>query len=94
MMRYRGDLAGMYFVTLSPTEDEPAQVRLVPMQVRHFQLSRASATDARWIWQMLNREGAQFGTAVSLNADNSLTVRAAGTHSHATGLPKNHQNGE
>ncbi len=72
--RYRGDLAGMYFVTLSPTEDEPAQVRLVPMQVRHFQLSRASATDARWIWQMLNREGAQFGTAVSLNADNSLTV--------------------
>ncbi len=96
---FRPDLAAMYFVTLTPTGSGLARVCLVPMQVRHFRLNRASATDARWLWQVLNREGARFGTEVSLNADNSLTARPSDAHSHA-GLPshslvsKNCQNGE
>lgn len=72
---FRPNLAAMYFVTLASAGSEPAQVCLVPMQVRHFRLDRTSATDVRWIWQLLNREGARFGTELSLNADNSLTVR-------------------
>ncbi len=96
--RYRGDLAAMYFVTLAPIGTQPAQVRIVPMQVTRFRLNHATATDARWMWQMLNREGERFGTEISLNTDNSLTVQLSGAPSPATppadSLPKNLQNGE
>ncbi|OHB66164.1 MAG: hypothetical protein A2Y76_07240 [Planctomycetes bacterium RBG_13_60_9] len=51
------------------------EVRLIPLQVRHFRLNRASATDARWLHRMLNRESTPFGTMISLSADNSLTVQ-------------------
>lgn len=71
---FRSDLAAMYFVTLPPERTQPAQVRLVPMQVRHFRLNRVSATDAQWLYRLLNREAAPFNTEVRLNPDNSLTV--------------------
>lgn len=72
---FRGDLAVMYFIKLDLSQDRLVELRLVPMQVRHFRLNRASATDAQWLHQMLNRECVPFGTQVSLQADNSLTIR-------------------
>jgi poly-gamma-glutamate synthesis protein (capsule biosynthesis protein) len=78
--QFRGDLAAMYFVTLVPggcEEARPARMRLALLQARQFRLRRVCATDAHWTWQMLQREGARFGTEVLLNDDNSLTVRSA-----------------
>ena len=72
---YRGDLAVMYLVKLAPAQGPLVELRLIPMQVRHLRLNRASAADAQWLRQMLNREGAPFGTKVALNGDNSLIVR-------------------
>lgn len=78
--QFRGDLAAMYFVTLAAEGCEgarSAEVRLVPLQARQFRLRRVCATDARWIWRILEKECARFGTEVLLNDDNSLTVRPA-----------------
>lgn len=75
--RFRGDLATMYFVTLATEGARPAQMCLVPLQVRQFRLRRVSAADARWLWGLLNRESAPFGTEALLNDDNSLTIRPA-----------------
>jgi len=72
---FRGDLAIMYFIRLDVSSGAWIDLRLVPMQIRRFQLRRASAADAQWVHRMLNREGTRFGTEVSLNQDHSLSVR-------------------
>jgi poly-gamma-glutamate capsule biosynthesis protein CapA/YwtB (metallophosphatase superfamily) len=71
---FRSDLALMYFLRLDPSRGSLVDFRLVPMQVRRFQLRRAAPADVQWVRQTLQRESARFGTAVSLNPDNSLSV--------------------
>ena len=72
---FRGDLAIMYFIRLDPSRGGLGDLRLVPMQVRRFRLRRASPTDVHWVQRTLHREGTPFGTEVSLDPDNSLSVR-------------------
>ena len=54
---------------------ELAGLQMVPMQVRRLQLNRASAADARWLMDTLNREGRQFGTRVEMGEGDTLTLR-------------------
>ena len=68
---FRGDLTLMYLIELEPDTGELIAVRLVPMQMRRFQLQRASAADARWLCNLLNELGKQFGTGARLEEDNS-----------------------
>jgi poly-gamma-glutamate synthesis protein (capsule biosynthesis protein) len=71
---YRGDLALMYLVELDSDNGELIAARLVPMRMRCFQLQRASAVDARWLCNLLNELGKQFGTGARLEEDNSLML--------------------
>jgi poly-gamma-glutamate capsule biosynthesis protein CapA/YwtB (metallophosphatase superfamily) len=71
---FRGDLALMYLVELDSDSGELIAARLVPMQMLRFQLQRASAADARWLCDLLNKLGAKFNTRVKLQSDNSLTL--------------------
>jgi len=71
---FRSDLTLMYF----PMHDGLGQLldmRLVPMQVRRFRLSRPSAEDAHWLHDLLDDLGAPFGTAVQILADNSMALK-------------------
>ncbi len=72
---FRGDLALMYFIRLDSESGALVDLRLVPLQVRQFQLRRAAPADVQWVQQTLHRESARFGAEVSLNPDNSLSVR-------------------
>jgi len=76
---YQGDLAVMYFIQLDPSSGGLIDLRLVPMQVRRFRLRRALPADVQWLQRTLHREGTPFGTEVSLNPDNSLSVRPRGS---------------
>jgi poly-gamma-glutamate synthesis protein (capsule biosynthesis protein) len=69
---YRGDLSLMYFVTLDPLSGELLQLELVPTQIRNFRVNYATATDARWLTDMLNREGKRLDTQFSLDMDNRI----------------------
>lgn len=71
---FRGDLALMYLVELDSDSGELIVARLVPMQMRRFQLQRASATAARWLCDLLNNLGAKFNARVKLQNDNSLML--------------------
>ncbi len=71
---FRGDLALMYFVELDPSNGKLISARLVPMQMRRFRLERASAADAKWLCDLLNKLGAKFNTRVKLQSDNSLVL--------------------
>ena len=63
---FRGDLALMYFVELDSQTGQLVSARLVPMQMRRFQLKHASAADARSLCDLVNKLGTQFGTSVRL----------------------------
>src|SRR5262249_6917005 len=71
---FRGDLALMYFVELDSHSGELITARLVPMQMRRFRLERASAADAKWVCNLLNELSGAFGTAATLDQDNSLIL--------------------
>ena len=71
---FRGDLALMYLVELDSGSGELIAARLVPMQMRRFRLERASAADAKWLCNLLNELGKRFGTAATLQEDNSLML--------------------
>jgi poly-gamma-glutamate synthesis protein (capsule biosynthesis protein) len=72
---YRGDLSLMYFVTLNSTSGELVRLELVPTQIRNFRVNHATQADARWMTDMLNREGEQLATQFSLHSDNSIHLK-------------------
>ena len=71
---YRDDLVLMYFPTLAGTSGKLISLRIVPLQLRRFQLRRPSRKDAEWLGDTLTREGAAFGTATKLQADHTLLL--------------------
>ncbi|HKQ78952.1 MAG TPA: CapA family protein [Blastocatellia bacterium] len=73
--QFRGDLSLMYLVKIDPRQGRLLELRLIPMQLRRFRLNSASATDAHWLRDLLNRLGAPFATQVRMENDYSLTLR-------------------
>jgi poly-gamma-glutamate capsule biosynthesis protein CapA/YwtB (metallophosphatase superfamily) len=71
---FRSDLALMYLARFDAEHNRLIELRLVPFQSRQFRLQRASADDAAWLRDILNRLGAPFGTRVRLE-DNSLILQ-------------------
>jgi poly-gamma-glutamate synthesis protein (capsule biosynthesis protein) len=72
---FRGDLALMYLVELDSDSGELIAARLVPMQMRRFRLERVSASDAKWLCNLLNEHGGQFGTIARLEEDETLMLQ-------------------
>lgn len=74
--KYRGDLALMYLVSMSPVSRELRRVEMIPLQMRRFQLKRATKRDARWLRDVLVREGRALGTTAELGEDDRLTLHS------------------
>ena len=58
---YRDDLVSMYFPNLDARTGELVRLRMVPLQIFHFSLRRASAADAAWLSKVITRESGEFG---------------------------------
>jgi poly-gamma-glutamate capsule biosynthesis protein CapA/YwtB (metallophosphatase superfamily) len=71
---FRGDLALMYLVELDLQNGELLSVRLVPMHMRRFRLERTTASDTKWLCNLLNDLGKAFGTSARLEKDGSLML--------------------
>jgi len=69
---YRGDLALMYFPTIDRTTGRLVRLEMAPLQMKRFQLHRATRKDAAWLRDTLAREGRKLGTTVTLTEDNTL----------------------
>ena len=52
-------------------------------QIRHFRANRARGEDARWLAELLSREGRAFGTRVELQPDGTLALRWGGDRADA-----------
>ncbi|NNL07169.1 MAG: poly-gamma-glutamate biosynthesis protein, partial [Gammaproteobacteria bacterium] len=72
--QYRGDLALMYFASIDPGTGRLVNLQMTPMQIRKLRINHAGRSDAVWLKKMLNREGRQFNTRVTLNADNRIML--------------------
>jgi poly-gamma-glutamate synthesis protein (capsule biosynthesis protein) len=73
--QFRDDLVLMYFLSLAPSTGMLVGCRMIPLQIRNFRLNRTSGQDARWLRDVLNREGEALGTSVELGKDNALALR-------------------
>ena len=72
--KYRDDLTLMYFLSLEPASGRLIELRMAPMQIKRFQAMQASVRDKKWLMQLLNREGKQFGTRVQTDQDGLLNL--------------------
>jgi poly-gamma-glutamate synthesis protein (capsule biosynthesis protein) len=71
---YRPDLVLMYFVNLDPVSGDLVRLQMTPLQIKQFQLHRASEPDRQWVKDVLNRESRRFGVSVALNPDGTLIL--------------------
>ncbi len=72
--KYRDDLVLLYFPSLAPDSGALLRCEMVPLQIRNFRLHRASPEDARWLRDLLNREGAALGTGIEPREDGGLVL--------------------
>jgi len=73
--RFRDDLVLMYLPTVGPPDGALRGLRCVPFQIRRFRLHRASSEDARWLSEVLSREGEEYDTRRDDDSDDSLVLK-------------------
>jgi poly-gamma-glutamate capsule biosynthesis protein CapA/YwtB (metallophosphatase superfamily) len=77
--QFRGDLALLYFASVDPFDGRLLRLDMVPVRVRRMRLNHATAQDAAWLRETLDRESALLGCCrVAQNPDRSLTLRWTG----------------
>jgi poly-gamma-glutamate synthesis protein (capsule biosynthesis protein) len=72
---FRGDLGLMYFAGMDPATGRLVQLHMTPTRIKYFKVNRASRDEARWLADVLNREGKRLGTTVTLSENNALTLQ-------------------
>ncbi|HTO50420.1 MAG TPA: CapA family protein [Burkholderiales bacterium] len=72
---FRPDLALMYLPVVDAGTGRLVRLTLTPMQIRHFRANRARREDARWLAELLSREGRALATRVDLQPDGTLALR-------------------
>ena len=63
---YRGDLSLLYMMTLSRSDRSCRGVEMRPFRIRRFRLETATAEEADWLQQRMDRECRRFGGGVTL----------------------------
>ncbi|MFQ6022280.1 MAG: CapA family protein [Acidiferrobacterales bacterium] len=76
---FRDDLGLMYFVTVDPLTGKLFRFEMTPIQIKQFQVNRASKADAQWLKETLSRECAKLGTRVELTKEDRLSLQWVGS---------------
>ena len=71
---FRDDLVLMYLPAVDPARGALVGLDMVPYRLRRFRLERAARRDARWLRDLLTREGAPLGTRAALTDDDTLKL--------------------
>ena len=73
---FRGDLAVMYFARVDVATGNLLALDLKPLQIRRFQLVRASPEDVIWMQRTLARESRDFGADIEQRGYSQLAGNA------------------
>jgi len=68
------DLTLMYFAGVDPVSADLVSLEMVPLQIRRFQLVRASSEDTDWLLRTLDQQSQRFGARVNLQPDGRLAL--------------------
>jgi poly-gamma-glutamate synthesis protein (capsule biosynthesis protein) len=79
---YRGDLALMYFATLSP-DGALVSLEMTPLQIRQMRLARPKTVDVEWLRVTLDRVSAPCGARVEATPAGAFVLRWKGAGPHA-----------
>ncbi|MEN8175378.1 MAG: CapA family protein [Pseudomonadota bacterium] len=71
---FRDDLGLMYFLQIDPATGTLVRLEMTPTRLRRFRINRASDEEARWLQEVLNREGRHLGTEVNHGESNVLAL--------------------
>jgi poly-gamma-glutamate capsule biosynthesis protein CapA/YwtB (metallophosphatase superfamily) len=71
---YRSDLSLMYLPVMNATTGRLLQFTLIPTQIRHFRIQRASPEGVSWLLATLNREGRKLGSHVEYLANSEFEL--------------------
>ncbi|HLB03483.1 MAG TPA: CapA family protein, partial [Gaiellaceae bacterium] len=71
---YRDDLVLMYLPSVDAARGTLLELRLVPLRIERFRLTRPSRADARWLTEVMARECKAFGIALRVEEDGSLAA--------------------
>jgi poly-gamma-glutamate synthesis protein (capsule biosynthesis protein) len=72
---FRAELALMYFASVDPSTGKLLRLLMTPTRTQRLRVNRASSAEARWLRDILTREGAKFGNRVQMNDDGRLTLQ-------------------
>lgn len=72
---FRSQLVLMYFVTFDTSTLHLVSLEMTPLEIHRFRLRSAGNDDALWLNEVMNREGAPFGSATALQARNCLKLK-------------------
>jgi poly-gamma-glutamate synthesis protein (capsule biosynthesis protein) len=72
---FRDDLGLMYFPTLELATGRLVRLLVTPTRIRRFRVTRAPEADARWLLDVLNREGRPLGTRAVAQPDGTFLVQ-------------------
>jgi poly-gamma-glutamate capsule biosynthesis protein CapA/YwtB (metallophosphatase superfamily) len=68
------DLTLMYFAGVDPASADLISLEMVPLQIRRFQLVRASSQDTDWLLRTLDEQSRKLGARVVLQPDGRLAL--------------------
>jgi poly-gamma-glutamate synthesis protein (capsule biosynthesis protein) len=71
---YQGELRLMYLAQLDRTDGRLVQAQVIPLRSRRLRLERAAEKEAAWMCDLLNREGAAFGTSLGPHGDTGMSL--------------------
>jgi len=71
---FRDDLPLMYFADVDPANGELVALAMVALQIRRFQLVRASQADTDWLLRQFNQVSRAFGSRLDLKPDGRFAL--------------------
>lgn len=71
---FHPELGLLYFPEIIAKSGQIARLQMVPTRLRGFRIHRASHSEARWLAQILTREGRHMGTHARLMPDNRIEL--------------------
>jgi poly-gamma-glutamate synthesis protein (capsule biosynthesis protein) len=72
---FRSELGLMYFLSLEPATGRLQRFEMTPTRLQKLRINRASREEARWLADVLNREGRPLGTRTILGEDLRLVLQ-------------------
>ena len=72
---FRGELGLMYFLSLESATGRLQRFEMTPTRLQRLRINRASSEEARWLAEVLNREGRPLGSRTVLGEDLRLTLQ-------------------